>query len=101
MKKEEILKMSRDERKDEGKLYIHAYGRKYGVWGMLFIFIILSVYHLYTETYEEIYSLLAVIFGYLSCESLGIFVITKRKTELFKIIIGTVVCITFLTLALQ
>lgn len=100
MNKSEILRKSQSEKRDEGKEYLYACGRKSGVIGMMSIFIILSVYYLYTNNREQVFPLLAIIFGYLAFESLGIFYIAKKKMELIKICVGLLLCLIFLLLSL-
>jgi hypothetical protein len=100
LNREEILRKSKAEKRDEGKEYLYAYGRKSGVIGMMGTFIILSVYYLYNGNKEQNFPILTVIFGYLAFESIGIFYITKRKRELVKICIGLLFCLFFLLLSL-
>jgi len=95
MEKEEILEKSRQEKRDEGKEFVFDKGRKSGVTGMVIIFCILAVFNLYTGREATNSALVAMMFAYLSCESLGKYTITKRKIDLFKIIIGSVVCMYF------
>lgn len=96
MNKEEILMKSRQEKKDEGKEYIYNSGRRSGVIGMLLIFSVLSVYYLYTANADRLFPLLSIMFGYLCFESLGIFRVSNKKTELIKVFIGTILCVCFL-----
>lgn len=96
MRKEEILERSRSEQRDEGKEFVLAKGRKSGINGMVIIFCILAVYNLYNGRQETNSALIALMFGYLSCESLGIYTISKRRRDLLKVIIGAVISIYFL-----
>lgn len=96
MKKEEILEKSRKEKRDEGKEFAFAKGRKSGAIGMLIIFCILAVFNLYDNRQGTNFALLAMFFGYLGCESFGIYCLTKRRMDLFKIIIGSVFSVYFL-----
>jgi len=97
MKREEVLERSRKDKTDEGKEFVFNKGRKTGFIGMLILFCILAVFNLYNNRQETNFALLSMMFGYLSCESFGTYNITKRKVDLFKIIIGFVVCIYFLS----
>lgn len=99
MKRDEILEKSRKEINSEVNEYFYACGRKAGVMGMMCIFIILSIYYLYMNNRAQIYPLLSIVFGYLACESLGIYLIAKRKTELAKLICGLLICLIFLVLS--
>ena len=96
MKKDEILEKSRKEINNEVKEYFYACGRKAGVIGMICVFTLLSIYYLYMGKREQIYPLLSIVFGYLACESFGIYVVTKRKAELAKLICGLLICLVFL-----
>ncbi|MNI37026.1 hypothetical protein D3C73_910980 [compost metagenome] len=89
MDKEIILEKSRQEKKDEGKEFIFNRGRKFGVIGTLSIFCILAVFNLYNNHQGTNAALLAVVMGYLGCESFGIYSITKKKMDLIKIILGS------------
>lgn len=100
MDREEILRKSQAEKQDEGKAYTFACGRKSGVIGMMCAFVILSVFYLYDGNKEQAYPLVSIIFAYLTCESIGIFYVTKKKKEIFKICIGLLTCIYFLILSL-
>lgn len=93
MEKDEILEKSRKEKRDEGKEFIFDKGRKSGTIGMMAIFFILAVYNLYTNHKSENFALLSVIFGYLSCESFGMYYVTKRKFDILNAIVGAVICI--------
>lgn len=95
MEKELILEKSRQEKNDEGREFVHNRGRKFGVLGMLIIFSILAVYNLYDNHQETNSALLAVFMGYLGCESIGIYSITKKKLDLIKAIAGPVLSIYF------
>lgn len=101
MNREEILRKSQQEKNDEGREYIDSRGRKYGVAGMLAIFMFLVLYYRYTGEQEQIYPLLGIIFGYLAAESLGIYQITKKKRDLAKICVGSLLCLAFLFLSLS
>lgn len=100
MDREEILKKSQAEKQDERKAYIYAYGRKSGVLGMMCVFVFLSVYYLYADNKEQVCPLVTIIFAYLTCESIGIFSVTKKKIELIKICIGFILFLYFLVLSL-
>ncbi len=100
MKKEEVLERSRNEKKDEGKEFIFDQGRKSGVIGMLVIFVILAGFNLYHNHQETNFALIAMFFGYLGCESLGIYRITKKKIELLKLIMGCIVSVSFFVMYL-
>ncbi len=96
MNREEILRKSRTEKIDEGKDFIFSSGRKSGVIGMVIVFLFLSIYYLYTENHSHIYPLLAIIFGYLTFESVAIFHHTMKKAALVKVCIGLSLCVFFL-----
>lgn len=99
MKKEEILEKSRNEKGDEGKEFVFAKGRKSGFIGMLIVFCILSVFSLYNHSQETNLALKAVIamfFGYLSCEGLGMYSVTKKKMHLLNFILGLIISVSFL-----
>ncbi|WP_068614657.1 DUF6442 family protein [Paenibacillus tuaregi] len=96
MKKEEILEKSRNEKRDEGKEYVFDKGRKSGFFGMLVIFCILAVFNLYTNRQETNSALIAVMFGYLGCEGLGMYSVTKKKMHLLNFIAGSIIGISFL-----
>lgn len=93
MNKDLILKRYRDSNEDEGKLFALSKGRKYGVIAMITAFMFYSVYNLYSGNYKEIYPLLSIFFIYLSSESLGIYIFSKNKGELIKIVIGAFIAI--------
>lgn len=99
MNKEEILRKSQAEKHDEGKEYLNACGRKSGVIGMIIVFLILSVYYLYQNDTSRIAPLLSIIFAYLAFESMGIFMLSKKKIEMIKIGIGLLLCFLFLSLS--
>ncbi len=96
MNREEILRKSRTEKIDEGKEFIFSSGRKSGAVGMMLVFLFLSIYYLYTENLSHVYPLLAIIFGYLTFESLAIFHYTMKKATLIKVCIGLSLCAFFL-----
>lgn len=96
MNKEEVLTKSRNEKRDEGKEFSSAWGAKSGVIGMVLVFVILSVYYLYTGRRNSVLPMLSMVFGYLSFESLGIYHITKKKSELIKIVAGSILCVIFM-----
>lgn len=96
MEKEEILEKSRKEKRDEGKEFVFDKGRKFGFIGMLIIFCIIAVYNLYNNHPETNSALISLMFGYLGCEGLGAYTITKKKIDLVKIVLGAVICIYFL-----
>lgn len=98
MRKEEILRLSRNERKDEGTQYAHNQGRIFGVIGMVGIFIILSIYYLYTKQSKNVYPLLSMMFGYLCFESYGIFKATQNPKNIFSFVIATILCLIFLVM---
>lgn len=98
MNREEILEKSREEKRDEGKEFVVHKGRKSGVMGMVILFILLAAFNLYNNRQETTFALLAMFFGYLGSESLGIYTLTHKKIDLLKIIIGYIVCLTFLVL---
>ncbi len=100
MERDEILRKSRNEKNDEGVVFINTQGRKIGVIGMMIIFIVLSIYYLYTNHADCIYPLLAMVFGYLTFESAGIFNVTKKKSALVKAITGFLLCLTFLAISM-
>lgn len=100
MKKEEILRLSRNERKDEGTQYVHSEGRTFGVLGMVGIVVILSIYYLYTRQPDYVYPLLSVMFGYLCFESFGVFKATKHNKQLVSVAIAAIFCVIFLTMTL-
>ncbi|MNC44062.1 hypothetical protein D3C76_122350 [compost metagenome] len=95
MNKELILEKSRQEKKDEGKEFVLDRGRKFGVIGMLIMFGSLAVFNLYNDHQGTNAALLAVVMGYLGCESFGIYSITKKKMDLIKIILGSGLSIFF------
>lgn len=96
MNRDEILKKSRAENIDEGKEFIFSSGRKSGVIGMMIVFLLLSIYYLYNQNHSHLFPLLAVIFGYLTFESLAIFHHAKKKGTLIKICIALLLCVYFL-----
>lgn len=96
MNKEEVLAKSRNEKRDEGKEFSSAWGAKRGVIGMLLVFVILSVYYLYAGRRNSVLPMLAMVFGYLAFESSGIYHITKKKSELIKIVVGSILCAAFM-----
>ncbi|WP_410771536.1 DUF6442 family protein [Fontibacillus sp. BL9] len=96
MKREEILEKSRQENRDEGKEFVFNKGRKSGVIGMLVMFCVLAIFNMYNTLQEANYALIALMFGYLGSEGLGMYSITKKKMDLFKFIIGCVVSVSFL-----
>ncbi|KGE18728.1 DUF6442 family protein [Paenibacillus wynnii] len=100
MKREEILEKSRQEKRDEGKEFVLDKGRKSGVIGMVIIFCILAVFNLYNNRQETNSALIAMMFGYLGFEGLGLYKVTKRKLDLIKIIAGCVISISFLVIYL-
>lgn len=95
MKKEEILEKSRREKRDEGKEFVLDRGRKSGALGMVIIFSILAIFNLYNKRQVTNFALLSMFFGYLGCESFGIYYITKKRMDLLKIIIGSVLSVYF------
>ena len=88
MDKEEVLEKSRKEKRDEVKEYAFDRGRKIGVIGMVIIFGILAIFNLYNNRKGTNFALLSLFFGYLGLESFGIYYITRRRIDLFKIILG-------------
>lgn len=100
MKKEEILERSRNEKRDEGKEFTFDSGRKFGAVGMLIIFSFLGFYNLYHNLRETNYALLAMFFGYLGCESIGIYHITRKTKDFINIIVACLLSICFMILYL-
>ncbi len=95
MNKEEILEKSRKEKRDEGKEYTFDRSRKIGIIGMVIVFCILAVFNQYNNRKETNEALLALFFGYLCFEGFGIYHINRRRIDLFKIILGAVLCVYF------
>lgn len=101
MKKEDILRLSRNEGKDEGVQYVHDQGRLFGVIGMVGIFIILSVYYLYTKQSKNVYPLLSMMFGYLCFESYGIFKAGKNRKNILSLFFAAILCLIFLVMSFK
>ena len=95
MKKDEVLKKSRDEKRDEGKEFLLSKGRKSGVIGMVGLFVILAIFNLYNDLQDTNFALIAMFFGYLGSESFGIYNVSKKKIDLLKFIIAGVISLTF------
>lgn len=94
MNKAEILKMSRNQKEDEGTVYTDNKGRRYGVAGFCSVFIIIVVFNIFTKQNNFIpYSM---FFAYLAAEAYGKHCVTKQKSLIATMILGTIASILFL-----
>ncbi|WP_379138550.1 DUF6442 family protein [Paenibacillus sp. sgz500958] len=100
MKREEILEKSREEKRDEGKEFILDRGRRSGVIGMVILFCILAVFNLYNNRQETNSALIAMMFGYLGFEGLGLYKLTRKKMDFIKVVAGCMISVSFLLIYL-
>lgn len=98
MNKDEVLKKSREEKRDEGKEFALSKGRKSGVIGIVGVFILLALFNLYNDLQETNFALIALFFGYLGCEGLGLYKVTLKKTDLLRFIFGSIIGLSFVLL---
>jgi hypothetical protein len=94
MKKEEILEMSRDEKKDEGVEYANNAGRKIGVVAMMSVFCFLMAYNLIKGL--DNYAVFALFWIYTGFESYGRYRVTGGKAVLTAAVLGIVAGVAFL-----
>lgn len=98
MNKDEVLKKSREEKRDEGREFVLSKGRKSGVLGMVGVFIILAVFNLYNDLQETNLALIAIFFGYLGGEGFGMYKVSRRRMDFLKFIIGGTISLSFTAL---
>lgn len=93
MEKEEILAMSRAEKKDEGAEYVMDKGRRYGIAAMTMIYLALLVFNMIYH--QNSYTLFAMYWIYLGFEFLGRYKVTKKSVLLCGSIASVVLGIVF------
>ena len=94
MEKEEILKMSRSQKEDEGTVYADNKGRRYGVVGFCSIFIIIMFFNLFTN--QPNFVPFSMFWAYMSAEAYGKYRITKAKTFLVTVVFAAIASAAFL-----
>lgn len=93
MEKEEILAMSRAEKKDEGAEYVMDKGRRYGIAAMTMIYLALLVFNMIYH--QNSYTLFAMYWIYVGFEFLGRYKVTKKSVLLCGSIASVVLGIVF------
>lgn len=78
MDKDEILKKSREQKEDEGTVYVDNKGRRYGVIGFSSVFIVIMFFNLFTK--QNNFVPYSMFFAYTSAEAYGKYRITKAKS---------------------
>lgn len=94
MKKEEILRKSREEKNDEGVTYEKNEGLRFGVIGFCTIFVIIMVFNIIMK--QNNFVPYSMFFGFMACEALGKYRFKKTNAYLFTIILASVASILFL-----
>lgn len=94
MNKEEILKMSREQKEDEGKLFAENSGRRFGVVGFSSVFIILLFFNLFTG--QNNFVPFSMFWAYGAAEAYGKYCVTKKKVFLVTTIFAAIASLCYL-----
>lgn len=94
MNKEEILKMSRAQKEDEGVVYTDNKGRRYGVIGFSTFFIIIVLFNLFNR--QNNFVPFSMFWAYASAEAYGKYKTNKSKTLLITIVMAAIAATAFL-----
>lgn len=86
MDKEEILRKSREEQRDEGQEYADNRGRKLGISAMTAVMVILVIFNAAND--ESVYAVLGMYWIYLGFEALGKYRVAKERTMLVSTVAG-------------
>ncbi|WP_324825364.1 DUF6442 family protein [Sinanaerobacter sp. ZZT-01] len=94
MDKNEILKKSREQKEDEGTIFVQNNGRRFGVIGFCSIFVIIMVFNLFTGV--ENFVPFTMFWAYAAAESYGKYRTTKRGVEGITAVLASLASLGFL-----
>ncbi len=95
MKKEDILKQSRQEHQDEGMQYAENQGRKIGYIVFSILYVILDILSLFFWQLGTLYALSSLFFTFFCAEWFAKYHFTKKKTYLVSAICAVIAAIIF------
>lgn len=88
MTKEEILRRSREEKKDEGIEFVRNKAAHWGIVGILLVFCVLVIFNLFTG--QDSASIQAMFWSYLGMQNLGWYYHDRTKSNLIIAILGII-----------
>ena len=91
MNKDEILKKSRQQKKDEGVEYTENNGRKFGFSAFCCVFIFEVIFNSFLG--EQSYAIFALFWTFIAAEAIAKYRFTRKKAYLITIIAGFVAAI--------
>lgn len=94
MDKEQILKISREQKEDEGTAYAEDKGRRYGVMAFCSVFIIITFFNIFTK--QNNFVPYSMFFAYMSAEAYGKYRITKTKALKATTVLASIASVAFL-----
>jgi hypothetical protein len=94
MDKEEILKMSRAEKKDEGVAYAENKGRRFGVIAFSAVFIVILFFNLFTG--RDNFAPFSMFWAYVAAEALGHYSVTKERKFMVTTVFAAIASVCFL-----
>ena len=94
MNKEDILRKSRNEHKDEGMIQVENKGREIGYIVFVIVFLIVILMNMFHGV--DNYGPFAMFWAFLAAESYPKYKFTKRKSDLFTIILSSIGAILWL-----
>lgn len=95
MEKEEVLAMSRKEKKDEGFTDAENQGRKVGFLAFCALFIVIVFFNLFTAQIN--YAPMALFWGFVAAEAYPKYAFTKKSGYLVTVILGTLASLSCLS----
>lgn len=93
MDREQILKMSREEKTDEGAVYAENKGRRYGVLGFYAMYAVIMCYNFFLGL--DNYVLFSLFWGFAACEGFGKYCALKSRAYLVTAVFGGLSSILF------
>jgi len=96
MNKEEILEKSRKDYNDEGMIQAENKGREIGFIVFVIVFLIVALMNLFYGDNNDNYGPFAMFWAFLAAESYPKYKFTKRKSDLFTIILSSIGAILWL-----
>lgn len=94
MDRDEVLKKSREQKEDEGAVYVENKGRQYGVVGFCTVFAIILFFNLFTR--QNNFVPYSMFFAYMAAEAYGKYRIGKQKALIVTMILAAVAAVLFL-----
>ncbi len=94
MNKEEVLKLSREQKEDEGELFAENSGRRFGVIGFSAVFVILLLFNFLTG--QSNFVPFTMFWAYGAAEAYGKYCVTKKKVFLITTIFAAVASLCYL-----